>query len=160
METNNRSLAALSENPRPTTRFRASGGLIDEAALMDALRAGRIIGAGLDVLEDEAEPSNEGMGGTNRIAAQAPSHPAWKGAAGPVCRCRMIPSCGGSSPLWCACLGCSEGKSSGAADFVGEPGMETAGRTKSSNAHPGGTSRAGAAQAHVSQSYIVETPRG
>jgi D-3-phosphoglycerate dehydrogenase len=72
----------------------ARGGLIDEAALMDALKAGRIMGAGLDVFEDEADPrrreaileliglpnviatahaagsSNEGLGRTNRIAAQ------------------------------------------------------------------------------------------
>ena len=61
---------------------------------MDALKAGRIMGAGLDVFEDEADPrrreaileliglpnviatahaagsSNEGLGRTNRIAAQ------------------------------------------------------------------------------------------
>jgi D-3-phosphoglycerate dehydrogenase len=72
----------------------ARGGLIDEAALMEALKAGRIMGAGLDVFEDEADPrrqeaileliglpnviasahaagsSNEGLSRTNRIAAQ------------------------------------------------------------------------------------------
>ena len=72
----------------------ARGGLIDEAALLEALKDGRVMGAGLDVFEGESDPdrrdtilelialpnviatahaagsSNEGLGRTNRISAQ------------------------------------------------------------------------------------------
>lgn len=72
----------------------ARGGLIDEAALLDALKEGHLTGAGLDVFEGEADPrrrdtilelialpnviatahaggsSDEGLSRTNRISAQ------------------------------------------------------------------------------------------
>lgn len=45
----------------------ARGGLVDDAALLDALKAGRIAGAGLDVFLSESDPSC--MGVTNALIA-------------------------------------------------------------------------------------------
>jgi len=51
------------------------GGLIDEAALLDALREGRIGGAGIDVLEREPPPADEPLRDAPRIVLTP--HAAW-----------------------------------------------------------------------------------
>jgi len=95
----------------------ARGGLVDDAALLNALKAGRIAGAGLDVFLSESDPScssvtnelialpnvvatphsgastREGLMRTNRIAAQCVVAVLEGGAPPPACviadgRCR------------------------------------------------------------------------
>lgn len=43
------------------------GEIVDEAALVDALKAGRILGAGLDVFHDEPVPENSPLLGLDNV---------------------------------------------------------------------------------------------
>jgi len=53
----------------------ARGGLVDEAALTDALRSGRLAGAGLDVFTEEPLPRNAALLALNNVVVRP--HVAW-----------------------------------------------------------------------------------
>jgi D-3-phosphoglycerate dehydrogenase / 2-oxoglutarate reductase len=62
---------------QPTTILvnTARGGLIEEAALVDALRSGRIFGAGLDVFEQEPPPTDHPLWTLDNVVLT--DHTAW-----------------------------------------------------------------------------------
>jgi glycerate dehydrogenase len=64
----------------------ARGGLVDEAALADALRAGQIGGAGFDVLSEEPPRDNPLLAPDLLDAGNFILTPTWPGPAARPCR--------------------------------------------------------------------------